>query len=127
VVDGGGLENHCTRKGTGGSNPSLSVSLLRAIPTKQQSIERLQVPVERPGAGRTQAAVDTTDQRVGKPRFRESEIAKGLPGFVRPLDFELRGIENPLEGVGDLELQMVTDLLGNGDLTFGRERRFRHV
>src|SRR5262247_4154536 len=25
VVDGGGLENHCTRKGTGGSNPSLSV------------------------------------------------------------------------------------------------------
>jgi IS1 family transposase len=27
VVDGGGLENHCTRKGTGGSNPSLSASL----------------------------------------------------------------------------------------------------
>jgi hypothetical protein len=26
VVDGGGLENHCTRKGTGGSNPSLSAS-----------------------------------------------------------------------------------------------------
>jgi hypothetical protein len=24
VVDGGGLENHCTRKGTGGSNPSPS-------------------------------------------------------------------------------------------------------
>ena len=27
VVDGGGLENHCTRKGTGGSNPSLSARL----------------------------------------------------------------------------------------------------
>ena len=27
VVDGGGLENRCTRKGTGGSNPSLSASL----------------------------------------------------------------------------------------------------
>ena len=26
MVDGGGLENHCTRKGTGGSNPSLSES-----------------------------------------------------------------------------------------------------
>src|SRR5262249_60219844 len=26
VVDGGGLENHCTRKGTGGSNPSASAS-----------------------------------------------------------------------------------------------------
>ena len=24
VVDGGGLENHCARKGTGGSNPSPS-------------------------------------------------------------------------------------------------------
>jgi hypothetical protein len=35
VVDGGGLENHCTRKGTGGSNPSLSVSLLRAIPDEE--------------------------------------------------------------------------------------------
>src|SRR5689334_25328684 len=29
VVDGGGLENHCTRKGTGGSNPSLSARLRR--------------------------------------------------------------------------------------------------
>jgi hypothetical protein len=27
VVDGGGLENHCTRKGTGGSNPSPSANL----------------------------------------------------------------------------------------------------
>jgi taurine dioxygenase len=27
VVDGGGLENHCTRKGTGGSNPSPSASI----------------------------------------------------------------------------------------------------
>jgi hypothetical protein len=26
VVDGGGLENHCTRKGTGGSNPSPSAT-----------------------------------------------------------------------------------------------------
>ena len=30
VVDGGGLENHCTRKGTGGSNPSPSASLAPA-------------------------------------------------------------------------------------------------
>src|SRR5262249_42470300 len=29
VVDGGGLENHCTRKGTGGSNPSPSAKSLR--------------------------------------------------------------------------------------------------
>jgi hypothetical protein len=28
VVDGGGLENHCTRKGTGGSNPSPSARSL---------------------------------------------------------------------------------------------------
>jgi hypothetical protein len=28
VVDGGGLENHCTRKGTGGSNPSPSAKSL---------------------------------------------------------------------------------------------------
>ncbi len=27
MVDGGGLENHCTRKGTGGSNPSPSANL----------------------------------------------------------------------------------------------------
>ena len=27
MVDGGGLENHCTRKGTGGSNPSPSATL----------------------------------------------------------------------------------------------------
>jgi hypothetical protein len=26
VVDGGGLENHCTGNGTGGSNPSLSAT-----------------------------------------------------------------------------------------------------
>jgi hypothetical protein len=26
VVDGGGLENHCTGNGTGGSNPSLSAN-----------------------------------------------------------------------------------------------------
>ena len=32
MVDGGGLENHCTRKGTGGSNPSPSAnSNLRAF------------------------------------------------------------------------------------------------
>ena len=30
VVDGGGLENHCTRKGTGGSNPSPSAKLRSA-------------------------------------------------------------------------------------------------
>src|SRR5262245_52404225 len=30
VVDGGGLENHCTRKGTGGSNPSPSARLRHA-------------------------------------------------------------------------------------------------
>src|SRR5437763_10900877 len=29
VVDGGGLENHCTRKGTGGSNPSPSAKSFR--------------------------------------------------------------------------------------------------
>src|SRR6478609_3759381 len=29
VVDGGGLENRCTRKGTGGSNPSSSAKLSR--------------------------------------------------------------------------------------------------
>ena len=37
MVDGGGLENHCTRKGTGGSNPSLSATLrsdlARRVPT----------------------------------------------------------------------------------------------
>ena len=27
MVEGGGLENRCTRKGTGGSNPSLSANL----------------------------------------------------------------------------------------------------
>src|SRR5580692_12296397 len=27
VVDGGGLENHCTRKGAGGSNPSPSARI----------------------------------------------------------------------------------------------------
>src|SRR5436189_4995407 len=31
VVDGGGLENHCTRKGTGGSNPSPSAKFSRRI------------------------------------------------------------------------------------------------
>ena len=30
MVDGGGLENRCTRKGTGGSNPSLSANLRKA-------------------------------------------------------------------------------------------------
>jgi hypothetical protein len=37
VVDGGGLENHCTRKGTGGSNPSLS-----AKSSGKTSIQRLE-------------------------------------------------------------------------------------
>jgi hypothetical protein len=45
VVDGGGLENHCTRKGTGGSNPSLSASLRsRALPPKREL--RLGKPAE---------------------------------------------------------------------------------
>ena len=30
MVDGGGLENRCTRKGTGGSNPSPSASFARS-------------------------------------------------------------------------------------------------
>ena len=30
AVDGGGLENHCSRKVTGGSNPSPSANLLRS-------------------------------------------------------------------------------------------------
>ena len=34
MVDGGGLENHCTRKGTGGSNPSLSANLRSCSPAK---------------------------------------------------------------------------------------------
>ena len=29
MVDGGGLENRCTRKGTGGSNPSPSANLAK--------------------------------------------------------------------------------------------------
>ena len=36
MVDGGGLENHCTRKGTGGSNPSLSASLRSREPRKRE-------------------------------------------------------------------------------------------
>src|SRR5712691_12608891 len=31
VVDGGGLENHCTRKGTGGSNPSPSANAINNL------------------------------------------------------------------------------------------------
>jgi hypothetical protein len=34
VVDGGGLENHCTRKGTGGSNPSPSANARRALTSR---------------------------------------------------------------------------------------------
>ena len=39
VVDGGGLENHCTRKGTGGSNPSLSASASARV-TIQRGLRR---------------------------------------------------------------------------------------
>jgi hypothetical protein len=31
VADGGGLENHCARKGTGGSNPSPSATSLKNV------------------------------------------------------------------------------------------------
>ena len=31
MVDGGGLENRCTRKGIGGSNPSPSANLRQAL------------------------------------------------------------------------------------------------
>ena len=41
VVDGGGLENHCVRKGTGGSNPSPSANL-------RQTLATLAAPVGRP-------------------------------------------------------------------------------
>src|SRR2546428_5157797 len=44
VVDGGGLENHCTRKGTGGSNPSPSARSLRKTSIRQP--ERGQVRVD---------------------------------------------------------------------------------
>ena len=33
AVDGGGLENHCTRKGTRGSNPFPSANLRSRLPT----------------------------------------------------------------------------------------------
>ena len=38
MVDGGGLENHCARKGTGGSNPSPSAKSLGK--TSIQQLER---------------------------------------------------------------------------------------
>src|SRR6266498_885070 len=38
VVDGGGLENHCTRKGTGGSNPSPSAN--HSVKSSLQQLER---------------------------------------------------------------------------------------
>jgi hypothetical protein len=45
VVDGGGLENHCTRKGTGGSNPSLSAILPRSTGAKMRYLLPLVVLV----------------------------------------------------------------------------------
>src|SRR5580765_295234 len=57
VVDGGGLENHCTRKGTGGSNPSPSarfrlgkpvtvreVSLAEPAPRRREGGRRVRPP-----------------------------------------------------------------------------------
>ena len=44
MVDGGGLENHCTRKGTGGSNPSPSAKSLGKSSIQQQ--ERGQVSAD---------------------------------------------------------------------------------
>src|SRR5438552_3916988 len=44
VVDGGGLENHCTRKGTGGSNPSPSAKSLGKASIQQ--LERRQASAD---------------------------------------------------------------------------------
>ena len=42
MVDGGGLENRCTRKGTGGSNPSPSET--SADPEPREPLEPLEPP-----------------------------------------------------------------------------------
>ena len=48
MVDGGGLENRCTRKGTGGSNPSPSANLRRALAALAASVGMLLIHLRIP-------------------------------------------------------------------------------
>ena len=44
MVDGGGLENHCTRKGTGGSNPSPSANVCNLLTVRRLARRREAFP-----------------------------------------------------------------------------------
>src|SRR5262249_30894897 len=45
VVDGGGLENHCSRKVTGGSNPSPSASTCETPHLRNSAARKRRTPV----------------------------------------------------------------------------------
>src|SRR5204863_7468280 len=74
VVDGGGLENHCTRKGTGGSNPSLSATLrsdlARRVPTVAFGEGGLIVCSIRGKPTSLRQSLATLAASVGRPRQR---------------------------------------------------------
>ena len=67
MVDGGGLENHCTRKGTGGSNPSLSASLRSRELTPKRELR-----LGKPGEG------CLAEARSAKADFISSSFPPGL-------------------------------------------------
>src|SRR5689334_16015705 len=68
VVEGGGLENRCIRKGTGGSNPSLSARLRGR--RARRALRRLHRGARRSdlSAGRRRNALLVQRRRVLRPR-----------------------------------------------------------
>jgi hypothetical protein len=80
VVDGGGLENRCTRKGTGGSNPSPSANLRQPLASLAASVGK--PPKVSAGFVRRSFSEGESAQREGGPHSlirikREAEAGNG--------------------------------------------------
>jgi hypothetical protein len=90
VVDGGGLENRCTRKGTGGSNPSSSAqpSLALSGEPRPASQDRSLPATLRPGTPSAPAL--SPHRHVVRPRL---VLADGNPCGARDERLQRRRIE----------------------------------
>jgi hypothetical protein len=102
VVDGGGLENHCTRKGTGGSNPSPS-----AIPLRSQGI-RASYGAMAPTRDEREPDVDVSP----KPRSRRRVYRVLRPRISGPARYQRIALSIGGDMRGDLTSGLLLVFLG---------------
>jgi hypothetical protein len=110
VVDGGGLENRCTRKGTGGSNPSPSANsqilrccLDRGPKQRLRDVGEARIVLERPHEQKPAAA---TSRDVSSALWLVACAAGGLLIGVLAMSMWTRNRDAPLEAPVHLSMSL---------------------